>query len=235
MNSKYTNFILYIRNHEEYTALLTPENINISGIVPRENFLTIENCSFEFDRDPNILTKSLTLRANNLKRLGVQLVCLNYYISSIQNVDISNNGLEFLHPGLLSCTPNLKQIDLSNNQLNEMVQQDTQLFEILFSGLTALQDINLSNNELRFMPRKTFENCRNIKVLDLSNNQLEHVHFLLKQLPKLRLLDLQGNKIQILDSISIANLNVIQGDDSNSHVNLKANRFYARVVHQCLL
>lgn len=227
MNSKYTNFILYIRNHEEYTALLTPENINISGIVPRENFLTIENCSFEFDRDPNILTKSLTLRANNLKRLGVQLVCLNYYISSIQNVDISNNGLEFLHPGLLSCTPNLKQIDLSNNQLNEMVQQDTQLFEILFSGLTALQDINLSNNELRFMPRKTFENCRNIKVLDLSNNQLEQVHFLLKQLPKLRLLDLQGNKIKILDSISIANLNVIQGDDSNNHVtvNLKANRF----------
>ncbi len=59
-----------------------------------------------------------------------------------------------------------------------------------------IEHVNLSNNEIRFIPR--LKNMSGVQTLDLSSNQIEFVENL-KQFPQLKELDLSNNKIARLN------------------------------------
>ncbi|XP_053372775.1 toll-like receptor 2 [Mercenaria mercenaria] len=208
---------------------LSPDTVNISGIVPHLTTIWIRNCTVTLGESPDYLTNELIFRKNNLKRLDLRLTCGQFSFSSFKAVDISDNGLQFIHPELLSCLPNLQKIDLSTNQLVKMTQESPLLFEKLFSRLKSLRNINLSRNELTMVPMKMFENNQEIEVVNLSNNKLEQVHFILTGLKMLRVVNLQGNQIHTLDQISTDILNGILDGKSTGEprvtVNLNANPF----------
>ncbi|XP_053378148.1 toll-like receptor 4 [Mercenaria mercenaria] len=193
----------------DYKKMFAPKTVNYSGIVPHLTSFWLYNITIQIDIDPKWYTKTIKLQQNNIKRVDVRLLCDKFYFSAIQNLDISDNGMEFLHPTFLSCVPNLRHLHLSKNQLYKMVAEDRFLFQNLFSGLRYLKLIRLSANGLQKIPSKLFKNQQSIEVADLSFNKLEQVTFNLNDLENLKVLDLQGNNIHILDSLSINFLNSI--------------------------
>ncbi|XP_060600918.1 toll-like receptor 4 [Ruditapes philippinarum] len=216
-----------LSNQENAKLFLTPEIVNASGIIPHVSSIWIKNVNFTVDVDPLTFTKELIMRQNNLRWLDVNVICENFKFSSFSRMDLSENGMQFLHPNLLSCFPNLQKLDLSSNQLVKMSRENIGLFETLFSGLRYLKKVNMSKNSLNTLPKKIFENNRNIEIIDLSGNLLDQVHITLAKLSRLTMLNLYGNNIHVLDQMSIYNLNSISygnvSDIRKIIVILKAN------------
>jgi Leucine-rich repeat (LRR) protein len=198
-----------LSNQENAKLFLTPEIVNASGIIPQVSSIWIKNVNFTVDVDPLTFTKELIMRQNNLRWLDVNVICDNFKFSSFSRMDLSENGMQFLHPIILSCFPNLQTLDLSSNELVKMSRGSLGLFETLFSGLRYLKNINMSKNSLNKLPMKIFENNRNIEIIDLSGNLLDQVHITLTDLSRLSVLNLYGNNIHVLDQMSINNLNSI--------------------------
>lgn len=203
----------YIDEHNATKLVLTPETVNLTGLVPTFTSFWLENCTIIFDTDLPWYTKHIILKQNNLKRLNVNTICSNFTFSSFELFDISNNDMEYLHPSILHCMPNLQSINLSKNQLHTMVTESSALFGSMFSDLVNLTYISLSANDLQKIPMKLFAKCKNVEVIDLSSNKLTQVTFALSDLENLRTLDLSQNNIRILSSVSMNNLNSIPKQD----------------------
>ncbi|XP_060604920.1 toll-like receptor 4 [Ruditapes philippinarum] len=216
-----------LSNKEDVKLFLTPEIVNMSGIISHFSSIWIKSVNFTLDVNPSTFTKELIMRQNNLRWLDVNVICENFKFSSFRRMDLSENGMQFLHPNFLSCFPNLQTLDLSSNELVKMSRGSLGLFETLFSGLRNLKNINMSKNSLNKLPMKIFENNRNIEIIDLSGNILDQVHITLTELSRLSVLNLYGNNIHVLDQMSIYNLNSISHgnatDIGKNIVILKAN------------
>jgi hypothetical protein len=118
--------------------------------------------------------------------------------------------MEMLHPSFLSCSPNLEIVDLSHNALYKMAAEYVELFANLFVKLKNLLVVNLSNNNISFLPVELFAKNGNLEYIDLSENMLDQIHFRLEHLHRLKLLDLRKNSIRYLDEYSLNILNGIQ-------------------------
>ncbi|XP_045188128.2 toll-like receptor 3 [Mercenaria mercenaria] len=216
--------INFSRLEGDFDAFLsTAESFNFSGIIPQYTSIYIELMKLTIDVEVKWSVKDLILRQNNLKSLDIQCFCDNYTFSSIEELDISDNGLEFIHPTFLYCMSNVEKINLAKNRLFKMRNGNRTVFEKLFLELNYLKYITLSANGLYDIPFYTFTKCRNIEVIDLSNNRLNQVTFILNGLERLQILDLQNNRIKMLDKISINRLNFLWAGN-------KSNEFKAIIV-----
>ena len=79
---------------------------------------------------------------------------------------------------------NIKTIDISNYNLKD--------FEL--PGSDNLENICLNNCNLNKIPRSIFT-CKNLKILDLSSNQISYIHKNISKLKKLKRLRLNKNNI----------------------------------------
>jgi Leucine-rich repeat (LRR) protein len=206
---KAINLVYNLSERVEFESLrnaLSPVTLNVSGIIPYPISLWAWNCKVHIDISPDFLTKTLVARKNNIRRLDVSFICDMFNLSSFEQIDISDNDLEFIHPDFLSCIPNIRRINLSNNLLFKMSRENLYLFENILSGLKNLQHINLSHNQLTDIRIAIFKYNELVEEIDLSNNHLQQVHFSLTRQKRLRVLNLQGNKIKTLDPLSLNNL-----------------------------
>ena len=64
--------------------------------------------------------RSLILERNNLRQLNPEEV---YFPRSLERISLANNRLEVLDARLFSRLPNLKQLDVRNNQLKRLLPQ----------------------------------------------------------------------------------------------------------------
>ena len=67
----------------------------------------------------------------------------------------------------------------------------------LFTRLSLLQELDLSNNLVKYIPN-SIHSCRCLKSITFSKNHLVSVNKHVFQLPKLSYLDLQSNHFTIL-------------------------------------
>ncbi|XP_053383692.1 toll-like receptor 4 [Mercenaria mercenaria] len=196
-----------LRSSDLVKSIFTLLVINVSGIIPHTSTIWIYNITVTLDEDLHWKVKQLNLRQNNVRYADVVLRCPISKLTSLVNLDLSDNKLQMLHP--TTCVPNLEKVDLSKNNLFEMLEQKPDLFEELFYAHTKLQVISLSNNKLLMVPPKLFKHSKYIEIIDLSFNKLEQLHLDLINLQHLRVLDVSNNMIKILDEVSIKNLNEI--------------------------
>ena len=93
-------------------------------------------------------------------------------------------------------------IDLNLNQ------QDSYKYEFMltvlnrdvFAGLNSLIYLDISHNNIKFLPPNLFKDLINLDFLELSWNQIEIIpEGLFKSLVNLELLDLSGNKIDLVE------------------------------------
>lgn len=110
-------------------------------------------------------------------------------------IDLSGQRLTKIPESVFKQTQ-LKQLDLSFNQLTGAPQAEIRLLQ----NLTSL---NLSNNQLTGLPAELGQ-LKNLETLDVSNNKLTGLPLELGNLTQLRVLDVSGNDYSKQDLEQIA-------------------------------
>ena len=162
---------------------------------------------------------SPVIGASNVSQImlnGVSLVTLKYAhfseYSLLKTLQLQNNGLVHIFPdafimsnntqhnspnpgelctpvhGFLSKLSSLTQLDLWKNQINLRKQN--------FQYLPALTNLILSENNISVLPKGTFCNLNNLKLLRLDHNRIKHIDTgIFDHLTNLGDLTLTGNQI----------------------------------------
>lgn len=146
---------------------------------------------------------------------------LNYkitYYPSYKNIKdathlyLSNNNLSHI-PKFIYNLRNLECLSLANNNItNEDIPLN---FNILLPKLTYL---NIDNNQLTYIP-DSICNMINLQTLYLSNNRISCINPNIKNLTKLKYIDLSHNNISTIPtSFSCLNLDLLFINDNNINV-----------------
>ena len=114
-----------------------------------------------------------------------------YGLPSMQYLDLSRNYCFQLNPFFFSHMPSLITVLLYENRLGRPLANDVE--GMTFSFLTLLETIDLSDNVIEDLSELTFKNNRNLRRLNLSNNELRYFHPSLVNNTKLEELDLSSN------------------------------------------
>ena len=153
-------------------------------------------------------------------------ICLTGRLNHIQKLVVPENSVTYIQPDLFQPFERLVYLDLSRNELGEVISNDT-CAQLLFNELHAIETLLLSNNGIKIIPKHTFRNNRYLKILDLSCNNLETVNFGINDLMHLEHLDISFNNISVLDSASCSFLKALtfgqkmSFNSSTSHINTK--------------
>ncbi len=151
---------------------------------------------------------------------GNRLAVLPNWFEKLKYLELLNVGNNQLESGLksinvISKLPRLKHLDLSGNHLQ-------QLPDWFFDFLPHLQVVDLSRNELVFLPvgKENLNNLKSLSSLNLSNNQLAEIPSMVGNLSQLQSLDLSSNHLTDLP-VSISRLEHLQFIklSYNAHIN----------------
>ncbi|KAI6660052.1 hypothetical protein LOD99_14393 [Oopsacas minuta] len=133
----------------------------------------------------------ISLDRNNLRSLLDQDILAKENLPHLSQINARHNKLEdkgltdkFFH----SISPELKNLDLSHNNLSTIPKQVRLLQNLII--------LNLSHNEIQVLPTELFTACTGLQHLDLSNNQLQTLPIQFIRLSRLQHLDLSNNPLQ---------------------------------------
>ncbi|XP_072025436.1 uncharacterized protein [Amphiura filiformis] len=122
----------------------------------------------------------------------------------ILTLDIANNGISSLTPGMFDNLLNLQKLDLSYNEI-EVLRSDT------FRGLDRLRQLNLHGNPIVSLDPGTFKHLSLLPKLNLSNLHIEELkeHTFLG-MSALTYLDIRNNRISSIESRTFEGLNATE-------------------------
>uniref|UniRef100_A0A3B4F5U1 Leucine-rich repeat protein SHOC-2 n=1 Tax=Pundamilia nyererei TaxID=303518 RepID=A0A3B4F5U1_9CICH len=119
-------------------------------------------------------------------------------LQNLQQLRLSHNQLDSL-PVEMCTLKNLRSLTLQQNLLENLPEDLGQL-----ANLTELK-VNLCHNQLSGLPdslaRLTSKSCRNVKLLDCSDNQLTEIPESLSEMLALEQLYLRHNKLRFLPKL----------------------------------
>ena len=181
-----------------------------------------ENSSFEYILDNNAISQivdipiachKLSITNNKISFInskisdGIQLKILDLSynriisllgfnkLSNLEELNLSNNYVSDDQLNYLSNLHNLTVLNLSNNNL----KNDS--FVYLLSSLKYIEKINLSNNNIENV--NFCEKCETLTQIEIEANKIVTFHITNENiLPNLKLLSLNGNKLENIDSLN---------------------------------
>ncbi|XP_050309362.1 protein artichoke [Anthonomus grandis grandis] len=140
--------------------------------------------------------KGLDLSLNSFRRLEPNFL---QDLPSLRKLDLSGNELKYIDPAAFAPTPSLEHINVSYNHL-------ATLHPATFRHLLGLYELDVSNNMLvEFVPGLP----RGLEYLHLKNNEITVIPVAPTpdlDLPMLRMLDLSGNKIEVISKERLTSL-----------------------------
>ena len=137
----------------------------------------------------NKVLRYLDYSSNGVKCFGGPI----YGVPSLQYLDLSKNWCLKLNPLFFSHMPRLKTLLLNKNMLGRSLADD--VGGKTFSTLISLETLDLSYNGVEHLSALAFTGCRNLKLLNLSNNELIQFRPSLATNNKLETLDLSSNAL----------------------------------------
>ncbi|XP_061187161.1 toll-like receptor 2 [Saccostrea echinata] len=170
--------------------------------------------SNNFFHIPPSFSIDITVTGERLKEINVSntnLPCKHIapiHTSSLEILDISNNGCGEMKLGVLQFATKLEKISASNAELNF---SNTFKIEKLFIGLKRLKDADLSHNSISHLPNTVFQDQKlSLSTLNLDKNELSNIP--VSHLQKLLHLQIRFNKISVLAKSDIENLSTFHKD-----------------------
>ncbi len=140
--------------------LFTDQTINLDS-------LGISNIEANTFLNYRIPVTTIILSSNFLSYLPHSL--FQPFYSTLIHLNLQNNQFHsLLNNYFLRRLNQLRTLDLSKNQLNQLYKQD-------FTGLRHLETLILRENKLTYLPYAVFSRCRTITTLDLSDNDISMI------------------------------------------------------------
>ncbi|XP_078398575.1 trophoblast glycoprotein [Cetorhinus maximus] len=160
---------------------------------------------------------SLSLSGNRIRAVD-SLVFAS--MPNLQQLDLSNNRIWWLQPTAFGSAPvSLRELNLSRALLNGSVVE--QLSEFLQNGsLPNLRRLQLAENDLFYLPARTFSRLPSLQHLELRNNSIVELKETFRNL-NLQTLDLSSNALKRLGNSTLSELN----SQPNIRVQLRDNPF----------
>ncbi|XP_046550058.1 toll-like receptor 4 [Haliotis rubra] len=180
---------------------------------------------YPYTTKPVLVVTNLTLPPNlekvhsNFTQLTSKLASIRIQAESLQHVDLSSNLLQF-REGTLLGYDNVTFLDLSNNVarwLSRDLFQQCASLEVLnmshnffkwdiykdtdgqiFRNLFRLKQLHIASNGLMFVRGRIFRDLTSLEILNLSRNDIFDFSPELKNLKKLKQIDLSNNSIKWL-------------------------------------
>ncbi|XP_053685957.1 protein artichoke [Sabethes cyaneus] len=144
--------------------------------------------------------RELNLQGNRLEVLVDHLLDGN---ANLERFDASRNSIVDISAKAFRNSRSLQILDLSGNKLRELPES--------LSGLSELQEIDVSFNQLTELTPTVLASWRNLEELKVSNNRVNQLHQgSLRNLPLLQYLDLSSNELAVLEHGSLRNLPELQ-------------------------
>ena len=168
----------------------------INKMVGSDHHLWFRNCSFSVSFNNSL--EELHISHSGLNRLEMAVTIKHNHL---RYVDLSFNDMEGISSKFFSNMAHLTKVDLSFNKLYGTTDYDT-TFSQMFTQNTRLAEIDMSRNNLKYIPAETFSTNVALERLDLSGNSLQQITFGIKQLHNLSSLNMTGNAITYLDTYS---------------------------------
>uniref|UniRef100_A0A224XD61 Putative gpcr class b orphan receptor 1 n=1 Tax=Panstrongylus lignarius TaxID=156445 RepID=A0A224XD61_9HEMI len=126
-----------------------------------DNLLNLQLCNNKLARNFEAIDKTKRLHYLNLANTGIKEMP-NLQLSQLIHLNISGNNISQLQQGFLLGLPNLRQLDLSRNNL-------TGWSIVGWNHAQNLKELDLSNNPVKILTKDTFEGLENLKTLNLQN------------------------------------------------------------------
>ncbi|CAF4787736.1 unnamed protein product [Pieris macdunnoughi] len=223
---------LYLNNNELSSILLADLrhlnkvieidlSYNVISLIEKnvfDNMPFLKNLNFKKNlvnsMDPRMFfnitaLKSIDLSLNEIRKLPK---CI-FKGKSISFFDIRQNLLEGeLVKGTFEGLGFIVELDISHQRL-------TSIEDFAFVGLDMLEVLMLNNNEIQNVSKSSFDSLRNLRRLDLSDNQIHDLNFEVINLLKLQFLSLKGNLLRIIGKGHFDSLNLMEMlDVSNNNI-----------------
>ncbi|CAH1790795.1 unnamed protein product, partial [Owenia fusiformis] len=134
---------------------------------------------------------------------------------NIEELNFNNNNCK-LAPSLLTCSKgtfeSIKILKLRGNKV-QMDGSDISPSPRLFNKCSKLELVDISNNELNYIPSSIFQDALRLKYVDLSHNKLTHINLKLGNHKYFNFLNLSYNSLgkleeQFTDEIEELNNNL---------------------------
>ncbi|GAU94148.1 hypothetical protein RvY_05974 [Ramazzottius varieornatus] len=160
-----------------------------------------------FNQMPNLVRLSLAANPNSNFKPPVGLFDKLGPKLSVLDMSTSNLTEKELSPELFAPLVNLKELDLSYNQI-------TQLRPTVFQSLAKLRVLDLGDNKLTVLPPFMLAKNKRLKMLDLNDNLLTELPMDLfdDEQKEMKILDIGGNRITKLTAdhlVLMPNLTVL--------------------------
>ena len=131
-----------------------------------------------------------------------------YLLTSLKEIKLSGCGLVDGDYNLFSVMPNLRTVDISENDFTELVG---------FLGTLNLSELDASHN--RIIDLSGLDNCTRLQTVDLSGNMIEEASVLSKSAAYLKNLNLADNRL--------SDVSFLEGAEELHHLNLDGNNLYS--------
>ncbi|KAL3842876.1 hypothetical protein ACJMK2_020851 [Sinanodonta woodiana] len=208
-----------ISNAVSYYNCLFPlfqaNNLRMNNIM-LETIITKENVTYKSLNCNRDVKGRFELKNNRIRVLDIKF---DPNMPMYREVDLSNNGLEYLSLNATSHFTILNWISLTQNNLGAM--ENYTEFVDLFAHNLDLTSIDLSFNNLKRLPIDFFVNNRKLNTIIISNNLLSSQLFRIEHLNKLEYFDISNNNILFLDSNLLRTFESMKFEMVSNHSHLR--------------
>ena len=218
-------------SHQKSRFAIDPNIINISmNLPPYLNTFDLSGVLTWVKAFRCIVTLTIT-NSSHLTRFDfshntVDEIDIPFMLNPNSNnveIDYSENGLfelEFLEKSIKSGLV-LRTLKLAENKL--VSQSDGTLSEQIFQGYIHLEELDMSSNEIKLIPKKAFVEQRKLRSLILRKNDLTLITFEFSHMPNLTILDLGQNLLTHLDERTRQGIDALRSRSPNFKLNLYGN------------
>lgn len=141
-------------------------------------------------------------------------------LSNLTFLDLSWNYCSEITSDVFQNMPSLECLNISGNYMNFVLEQDTT--GQIFGKLSSLKEINLAWNKIEHLPVHVFQGLTNLESLDLSNNNMVTIDITMSHMRYLRYVNLSYNMITDISKSVRSHWDSIA---ENLTINLKNNTF----------